>query len=80
MNVPAQVSQSLVDRLFGLSRLSWFDSGVYLGWSHALPAWLWAAIVLSAVAFSCWSYGRIMGSRHVRIGLVCDCIRLKVVF
>ncbi|MEX0653981.1 MAG: hypothetical protein WD534_09145 [Phycisphaeraceae bacterium] len=61
--------RSLMDRLTGLSRVSWSDEGAVLGWQYPLPAWGWALIVLAAFAFACWSYSRLLGPRPARMAL-----------
>ncbi|HEX7011071.1 MAG TPA: hypothetical protein VF184_13900, partial [Phycisphaeraceae bacterium] len=64
-----QESQSVVDRLMGLSRLSWQDPQAVLGFERPLPAWAWALVVLAAAGVAGWSYSRLLGPRSVRIAL-----------
>ncbi|MFA9478465.1 hypothetical protein ACERK3_09175 [Phycisphaerales bacterium AB-hyl4] len=65
----AESGRSLMDRLTGVSRVSWADEQAVLGWQYPLPAWVWAVIVLSALVFACWSYSRLLGPRPARMAL-----------
>ncbi len=40
--------------------------GLRLAWEHALPAWAWAAIVITAGFLAFWSYSRLVGGRRGR--------------
>ena len=62
--LPTQAS--LPDRLLGLDAISLFDPNTGLGFEHVLPAWVWALVVLAAVAFAGWSYSHLVGPRLVR--------------
>jgi len=42
---------------------------VTFGWVHELAPWLWAVIVLGVVAFSVWSYSRMLGPAWARYSL-----------
>ncbi len=60
---------SWLDRLLGLTRVSWSDEGTYLQWRYALPAWAWALLIFAALAWAGWSYNRLLGPRAGRIAL-----------
>lgn len=59
----------ILDRLLGLSRLSWSDARTSVGWRFPLPAWAWILIVLAALVLAGWSYRKLLGNRLARIGL-----------
>ncbi|MBK7404596.1 MAG: hypothetical protein IPJ41_08155 [Phycisphaerales bacterium] len=59
----------LFAKLFGLDGLRPGEDGVRLGFSHALPAWIWAPIVVAAVLLAIWSYWRLEGRRSGRVVL-----------
>ena len=69
MNIVSSPIASWMDRLLGLSQLSWSDLGAHVGWAHPMPAWVWVAIVLGSGGISWWSYCRLLGALPVRIGL-----------
>ena len=57
------------DWLLDLSRISVADPSAELGWRYALPAWVWAAIMIGAVAIAVLGYRRILGRRGGRVVL-----------
>lgn len=59
----------LLVRLFGLRELRPGAEGVRFDMAHDLPAWVWAPVVVLAVAVSLWSYWRLEGSRKGRLAL-----------
>ncbi|MEE9212672.1 MAG: hypothetical protein V3U29_08470 [Phycisphaeraceae bacterium] len=63
------LATTLIDEILGLTRISWSDPRTSLGWRVSLPAWAWALIVLTAIAFAGWSYYRLLGSRAARVTL-----------
>ena len=60
-------SGSILDRLLGLHQLSWSDPSASIGLEYALPAWLWALIVIGVVLFGGLTYRRLLGPRMARI-------------
>ena len=58
-----------LDWLLSLSRKSVADPSAELGWQYALPAWVWAAIIVGAVATAVLGYRRILGARSGRVVL-----------
>src|SRR5262245_16718786 len=42
-------------------------SGLRLAWEHPLPAWAWAALVLTGAFLAAWSYSRLVGGRRGRV-------------
>ncbi len=62
-------SGPLLDRLLGLSELSWSDPNANLGFEYMLPAWAWTLIVLAAFGFACLCYRHLLGPRFLRIAL-----------
>ena len=65
----AQSGGTLLDKLLGLSELSWSDPSAGLGFEYALPPWLWVLIGVSALLFAGLSYRRLLGSRPLRVML-----------
>lgn len=60
----------MIDWLFNLPQsLRPGDAGVELALTYPLPAWLWALVVLAAVAVAVWSYRRLEGPLAARLGL-----------
>ncbi len=55
--------------LLDLNSLQWGEESVRLGFARSAPAWLWAGVVITAFAFSAWSYSRMTGSGAGRIAL-----------
>jgi len=60
---------STLDWLLSLSRTSVADPSAELGWRYALPGWVWAAVVIGAVAVAVLGYRRILGARSGRVVL-----------
>jgi hypothetical protein len=58
-----------LDWLTGVPTGSWSSMGAGLGWTYALPGWVWAAIVLGSVAVSWASYRKLVGKAPVRVAL-----------
>lgn len=65
----ASVGDNLMDQLLGLKQVSWSDPQTALQWQRALPAWAWALLALAVVAFSAWSYYKLLGWRLGRMML-----------
>ena len=61
------MNSTLLDRLLGLSRLSWSDPGSHLGWRYELDPWAWVLVVLAAVLVASFSYKRLIGARSARV-------------
>jgi len=59
----------MIDRLLGLTRVSWSDAEATLGWRYELPAYGWVLIVLGCLLLAAWSYSRLVGPRVVRFFL-----------
>lgn len=51
----------LIVRLFGVEGLRPGEEGVRFAFTHPLPAWAWALVVLVALVLAVWSYWRIEG-------------------
>jgi len=62
---------NIFDAFLGLRELSLSDAGLTLEYARPLPAWGWLLVVIAAFLFAGWSYGRLLGSRQVRICLAC---------
>lgn len=59
----------LVSWLLRLDRLRFGDPGVEFGFTHELPSWGWAAVVLAAALLGWYGYRRLEGSRAARFTL-----------
>lgn len=58
---------SWIDRLLGLTGVSWADPRAALGWRWPLPLWAWVAVFLVAGAISWWSYRKLLGALWARV-------------
>ncbi len=60
---------AILDWLTGVPKGSWASQGAGLGWTYALPGWVWAVIVLACLVVSWVSYRRLVGRAPVRVAL-----------
>ncbi|MEM0982386.1 MAG: vWA domain-containing protein [Planctomycetota bacterium] len=60
----------LLNSIFGLADgLGFGADGVQLGWDRPLPAYLWALVVVAAIALAAWSYTRLEAPSRARVAL-----------
>lgn len=62
----AESGTSWLDRVLGLSRLSWSDAGARLGWEIGLPAWAWLLVLAAAAGVALWAYRGLEAPRRWR--------------
>lgn len=63
------LAASFLDRLFGLTDVSFSDDRATLTWRWDLPLWVWLLIIVGSFAVASWSYRHLLGRRGVRTGL-----------
>lgn len=61
------LASAWLDRLLGLSGVSWGDAAARLAWAHPLPRWGWVLVGLAAVGVAVWSYAGVRASVWVRV-------------
>ncbi|MEM1107613.1 MAG: BatA domain-containing protein [Planctomycetota bacterium] len=66
--VHAASSASGWDTWLGLDEVS-FAEATAIAWRYALPAWAWVLIAAAALAWSWWTYRRLLGPTWARMGL-----------
>lgn len=65
----ATLAVGLLDRLLGLSKLSWADPRTTLSWRWPMPVWAWIFLVALAVGIAAVSYRRLLGPAWARAAL-----------
>ena len=69
MNQITPTLAAWLDRLLGLSGVSWSEAGAELAWAHPLPRWGWVLVVLGAIGLAVWSYFKVKAPVWVRVWL-----------
>jgi hypothetical protein len=63
------VNNGFVRWLLDVERLPADAEGLRLAWERPLPGWAWMLLLLGAVAFAVWCYGRLAGNAKGRMAL-----------